>query len=316
MKFLKKSICIFSSILFLIFFIVLLRVDPSITPINSLIIPEVQDKDFKERVPIVLVSYVDGPEVFYRNQQALSASASDKGFDIIYNYRRGHIDPGFYKKNKAIFDLPRGAGYWLWKPYFILKTMKELPDNALILYADSGVVFKKSITKILKDLKKYDMVMVGYGKPVRLGVQLKKEAYQAFPFSITEELLNQQGLWGFFLAIRNTKENREFISKWLEACENKDALTDIPFDPKDQIPDFDAHHHDQVLLSVLAAMYPENKLIIPRNILRNSYGVHNFHRHPHAAFTSPLFLMAGMPQWISTLIWNNFFINYLRKWLL
>lgn len=313
MHLLKKSVYTFLGLLFLLFFFVLWKNDPSMTPVNPVVIPEVIDKEFKQRPLVVLVSYADGHEVFFRNQQNLSASASDKGFDIIYNYRRGQIDPEFYKKNKEILELPRGAGYWLWKPYFILKTMNELPDNSIIFYLDSGVFFKKPITKILELLKKYDMVLVGYGKPIPLGHQLKKEAYQALPLPVTPDILMQQALWGTFLFIKNTKETREFISKWLKACENKDALTDTPLDPKNQIPHFGAHLHDQALLSALLAMYPENKFIIPRDVLRKTYGIHNFHRHPHVAFTSPFFLMASVPQWISRFLWDNYLMTSLRK---
>ena len=311
----KKLIFCLIGLIFLTFVVVLFKLDPSTTLVNPLVIPDVRTQEYTPRPPIVLVSYADGPDVFYKNQSALSASAADKGFDIIYNYRRGHMDPHFYAKNKHILTQERGSGYWLWKPYFILKTMNELPDNAIIFYADSGVVLKKPITKILEEMKKYDMVLVGHGRPVPLSHHLKKEAYKVFKIPLSSDVLSQQNVWAFFLCIRNTKENREFVAKWLEACESADAITDVPFDPNNQIPHFSGHQNDQSLLSTFVALDPHKKLIIRRNIMRNEYGIHNFHRHPNHEFTSPLFLMAGMPQWVGTLLWNNVLMEWARKWI-
>ncbi len=286
---------------------VLFKIDPSTTEVNPLLIPEVLDRAYHGRPPVVLVSFADGPKVFYKNQFSLTASAADKGFDAIYNYRRGHFDPEFYGRNKHILDQPRGSGYWLWKPYFILKTMEVLPDDALVFYVDSGIILKKSLTPLLKKLEgeDYDMILMGHGKPAPLRRHLKKEAYGIFEKELTPEILEHQNIWAFFIAVRNTPKNRAFIKKWLNACEHGEALTDSPFDPAIQAADFSGHGHDQSLLSVLVALSPQNKIIIPRDILRKEYGVHNFHRHPEEEFKSPLFIAANIPQWISTLVWNN-----------
>ena len=149
------------------------------------------------------------------------------------------------------------------------------------------------------------MILMGHGKPVPLRRHLKKEAYGIFEKELTSEILEHQNIWAFFIAIRNTPKNRAFIKKWLTACEHGEALTDSPFDPEIQAADFSGHGHDQSLLSVLVALSPQNKIIIPRDILRKEYGVHNFHRHPEEEFKSPLFIAANIPQWISTLVWNN-----------
>ncbi|MBS0185963.1 MAG: hypothetical protein JSS34_06460 [Proteobacteria bacterium] len=299
----------------ILFLSVLFKIDPSTTPVNSCLIPEVLNKTYQARPPVILVSFADGPQVFYKNQFSLTASAADKGFDIIYNYRRGHFDPDFYRRNKHILTQPRGSGYWLWKPYFILKTMEASPENALIFYVDSGIILKKSLTPLLKKFENPDctMILMGHGKPVPLRQHLKKEAYAAFKEELTPEILGHQNIWAFFVAVRNTPENRAFIKKWLNVCENADALTDMPFDKTIQAPGFSGHGHDQSLLSVLVALSPQGKIIIPRDVLRRDYGVHNFHRHPEEEFKSPLFIAAGIPQWISTGVWNNPLVVYLRK---
>ena len=40
-------------------------------------------------------------------------------FDYKHVFNTQDIDNEFYQKNIEILKQPKGAGYWLWKPYFI-----------------------------------------------------------------------------------------------------------------------------------------------------------------------------------------------------
>ena len=40
-------------------------------------------------------------------------------FDNIFSFSPKDIDKNFYEKFKVILNQERGAGYWLWKYYFI-----------------------------------------------------------------------------------------------------------------------------------------------------------------------------------------------------
>jgi hypothetical protein len=251
--------------------------------------------------------------VYFRNQNGMVFSAINKGIDIMHNYRRHHMDTAFYEAHKDTLTQPRGAGYWLWKPYFVLKTMEQYPDDAVIIYADSGVVFTKPIDKILHELKTYDRVLVGQGKPAPLRRHLKREAQIALGIDTKEDILNQQNLWNFFFALKNTPENRAYVKKWLALCQQKDLITDLPLDPLKQEKEFEFHQHDQSMMSVVQAQDPGKTIIIPKNIFRNVYGVNNFHRHPEEQYTSPLLLITGMPMWLSHVLFNNILMTTLRR---
>ena len=299
--------------LILLPFYVLLKTDVSQTSVNARIIPEILQRDYQPRPYVALITYGDGVPVFFKNQFSLAASAVDKGFDIIYNFRRGHMEEHFYQKNKTILTQPRGAGYWLWKPYFIHKVMQQLPLGSLIIYADSGVIFKHSLTPLLNLLEHHSMVLVGHGKPTPLVKHLKQEAYAAFSQPLSEDILMQQNIWGFFIAFVNTPENQKVITQWLEVAQNAAALTDTPTNPQIQDPRFDGHGHDQSLLSVVIAQHSQNHIIVPRPILRNEYGIENNHRHPAQEYTSPLFLTAGIPKWLANIVWNNPLLVWIRQ---
>lgn len=42
------------------------------------------------------------------------------------------------KHSRFINSNPRGYGYWLWKPYIILKQLELLNDGDILFYADCG----------------------------------------------------------------------------------------------------------------------------------------------------------------------------------
>jgi hypothetical protein len=140
------------------------------------------------------------------------------------------------------------------------------------------------------------------------------EARNVLQIKDNDPLLNVQKIWAFFMVIKNTPQTRSFIEEWLKLCEIKELLTDIPYDLKNQEDGFGGHLHDEPLLSIVAADHPEKIKIIPKNILRKEYGVVNFHRHPEDEYSSPLLISAGLPKWISALLFNNIFIQKMRAW--
>ncbi|MES2252278.1 MAG: hypothetical protein V4482_01150 [Pseudomonadota bacterium] len=99
---------------------------------------EINSTEFKPRLPVTLISYADGHEIFYKNQNFQTFSALNKGIDQFILYRRDMIDPDFYKKNEHILKEKYGVGYWLWKPQIILQTMKMMPEDSIIIYLDVG----------------------------------------------------------------------------------------------------------------------------------------------------------------------------------
>lgn len=311
-------------LLFLGFFILLLSMiggilifDITSQPVTQISAPEAFSKEYAYHNPVVLLSYADGDNVYFKNQNALNLSTLNRGIDHLHTYRRCHMDKDFYVQHQPILTQKRGAGYWLWKPYFILKTMDMYPDNAIIMYADSGVIFSKDIELLLKDLSSHDRILVSQGKSAPLKRHLKREAQEKLAITENSPVLKGENIWGFFLVLKNTKENRDFIEKWLTLCCDGDLLTDHPFDQARQANAFEYHQHDQSLLSVVLAqqnqVFRSKTKIIPKNILRNSYGLHNVHRHPEQEWTSPWFIIGGMPSWLNGIILNNPIMQSLRK---
>ena len=74
---------------------------------------------------IVAINYADLK--FKKAQKFNKATAIHKGkVDEVVSYSPQDIDTLFHDKNSSILKQKRGNGYWLWKPYFIERTLEGL----------------------------------------------------------------------------------------------------------------------------------------------------------------------------------------------
>lgn len=268
--------------------------------------------------PIACISYADGDPVFYQNQNVQMFSALNRGFDRFFQYHRKDIDADFYNKNKEILDQRRGSGYWLWKPYILLKTLKELPEGAIVFYADSPVIFKSSIEPFIRKLNdsKADILLLEDGSKRKNNINKAFQTVKSEALSLNginpNSLEHKYALWGAFLVVRNTERGRAFVQAWLSLCENKDALTDQPLNNQKQHPKFKGHSHDQALLFVATQKNPDGITYITTDDLDGI--VKNVHRHPHQRMFSLIPDILGCFK-ISEWGYNSKFMQILRSFV-
>lgn len=268
--------------------------------------------------PVYLVSYADGHDVFRQNQNFQTLSALNKGIDFIFMYQRKHLDKDFVERNKEILSHKRGAGYWLWKPYIILKTLEQVPENAIVVYLDSGISIYSHLGPIINKLGNNEMCFVRWDPhPNQPSVaHILQRGCREKLGCTTEECLNAPHLWAAVGFYKNTPRTREFVKKWLKACEDKDNLIGVSGEPN-QDPRLHCHINDEGILSALAALdgkgitsiKSEEFLQGPVRKGATGYAVWN-HRHPVERFKSnlPYFIVGSNQSNMS-----NFLIRKCRK---
>ncbi len=221
-----------------------------------------------------LISFGDGG-VYEANQNFLTYITLNKGFDAVINYKKRHIDRAFYEQHKKILDQKRGSGYWLWKPYFILKTLTKIEEGDFLFYMDSGVIFLGKPETYIKKLNsaKKDILLFD-NCPNRFYV--KKDVYVIM--NMDEKYRDETHIdAGLGIIIRNTKESRKFISEWLTYCTDERLITDIP-SIHGEFPDFKDHRHDQAILSMLYHKHPSEILLIGDDKDRGADFIHHRRR--------------------------------------
>jgi len=191
---------------------------------------------------------------------------------IIFDKKQ--IDTDFKNKYQHILSQHRGGGYWLWKPYIIYYTLKDLKDNEILIYSDSNYYFTEEFKDLYKDhLKKTDIV-VWHNKPNEginhMMTYCKPEVVYEYKM---EDLVYNKGCiecWAGFIVIKKTDCSLKLIKEWLEMCCTKDHITDnIDIDTDYNSQYFRDHRHDQSLLSILLYKYNIETYFFPKKYLQN-----------------------------------------------
>ncbi len=197
-----------------------------------------------------LINYAN--KGFYKSQKMNSISGISAGFDSVIQYREKDIDNEFAKKNHKILDQIRGAGYWLWKPYFIYETLKKTNNGDIIFYSDSGAKFIKLIEPILKKIEVANngvavFEMSGHHKE---NEYCRKQVAQEV-VGCDENIISSDQNMASFVGVRNCPEAVDIIYQWLSLCQKEHLIIDLP-PQEDEFPMFKEHRHDQTLLSLLS----------------------------------------------------------------
>jgi hypothetical protein len=191
---------------------------------------------------IYLISYAT--KEFESFQYELHESESTKNF-IHKKYSPSDIEESFRDKNKNILERKRGGGYWLWKPYLIFKTLKEVEYGDIVIYVDSGDGLHNDLESyIIEKLEDKDSVLL-------MGLHRHETWCKRICFELMDcdepKYRNSRQLEAGFMAFKKNKKNLELVENWLNFCENSDIITDDFVG--NEVFNFRDHRHDQAILT-------------------------------------------------------------------
>lgn len=176
------------------------------------------------------------------------------GADEAIIYTPDDIDSDFKQKNIEILSQEKGNGYWLWKPYFIYKTLNSMDEGDILFYTDAASVCIDSIGKLVDAMEKENQKQMIFSLgTVRIESEYTKRDAFILMSCDEEEICKTPQADGAAILLVNNSRNREFCRKYLEYSQDKRILTDIEnVMGKKNYPDFKMHRHDQAVLSLLA----------------------------------------------------------------
>lgn len=202
-----------------------------------------------------LLTYSDSN---YASLQATLAGTAifSNAFDFVISKNRKQLEEtDFYQENKKILDQKRGAGYWLWKPYFILEELKKMSPNDILMYVDCGDELSNLGTLrefIFKKTENLDALLTkgAFGN----GIYTKRDCFILMGCD-NQAYYNEIQMEAGILVFKNTAQAREIVEKWLMYCQNEFILTDIPNVGSENLEGFIDHRHDQSVLTNLSIIY-------------------------------------------------------------
>lgn len=184
----------------------------------------------------------------YNTQTAYSKGKVDK----VIEYSPLDIDEKFREDNSAIFSYERGAGLWLWKPYFILKTLRELEEGDYLFYCDSGAFYINKVQYLVDVLEKSKQSVLGFEQPLLEREFTKKETFELMNYY--NYTRNQ--LLGGYVLLKKDNFSVNFVQEWLNYATDERIISPkrFLFEIEESV-DFKVHREDQSIFSILYHKY-------------------------------------------------------------
>lgn len=171
-------------------------------------------------------------------------------------------NPDFSHHKAFIERSPRGWGYWIWKPFLILKYMNRLKEGDIIFYLDAGceilpensAQFEPMFEHIASngnaffDYARYAVFNLAFWSKQSLLNEVQQE------FGVVDWLRTPK-IWAGGFGLTKSNENIALLKDWyrLATKDNYHLVDDTP-SKVPQIYPFFEHRHDQSILSALKAI--------------------------------------------------------------
>jgi len=202
----------------------------------------------------ILVNYAD--KTFSQAQKLNSKTGLEiGGFDEVRSFSPEDIDEKFYEENQKLLSEFRGNGYWLWKPYFLLKTLNEANDGDYVFYCDAGAVFVDKIDYLVEGVEALQQDVLVFEIPY---VEKEWTKRDAFLLMECDEPIYTDTLqrWGGFILCKKSKYSLAFIEEWIKYHSDRRIVADdYNVMGQDNYPNFNEHRHDQSILGLLSKKY-------------------------------------------------------------
>jgi hypothetical protein len=203
----------------------------------------------------ILINYANN--MYYSSQKNNTKTGLEiGGFDKCVEFGYNDIDDDFKSENINILSQNKGAGYWLWKPYIILKTLEKMDINDILFYCDSGCSFIGNLNDYLFEKCYNDEKGIILFNGSHLNKYYIKRDCFYYMNCDTKEFIDANHLTASFNLVRKTDFSIKFYREFLNFSKDYRILTDSPnecgFNNYDGFRD---HRHDQSILSLLAIKY-------------------------------------------------------------
>lgn len=197
-------------------------------------------------------------------------------FDEIRFFTQKDLGKDFRQKyGRYLFPYSRGFGYWAWKPYLLLKTLTELDEGDILVYADLGCFFnpkgrermleyfdmiEKSAKGIL-GFRSYEISTNGMPENTYYEYQYTKgDILDYFGVRDNEAYTQTTQFEATVIFFRRTDTSVKFVQEWLDTIyQDRTLITDKPSRSSD-LAGFIDNRHDQSIYSILAKKYEIDEL--------------------------------------------------------
>lgn len=164
------------------------------------------------------------------------------------------LDTKFKEKyEKWLRSNVKGFGYWIWKPYFILETLKKMAEGDILFYMDGGCTLNQSAMPRFKEylqlVRKNAMGILGFDLGLPEREWTKNDTAQTI--GATDEMMESGQILSGIIFFRKCPASVALVKDWLHFCTVDNLRYSVDSPEANEIQGFKEHRHDQSIFSLL-----------------------------------------------------------------
>jgi hypothetical protein len=198
-----------------------------------------------------------GDDKYKNSKLRIKQEANNMGFDVISVYGIEDIEQEFLQKTRPFIDSPRGAGYWIWKPYFMKKKFDLMNNGDYLIYADAGCHInlngRDRLNYYLELLDSHDSGILSFELgPFLERIFTNEKVFEYFNIPKDDIEFRDSGILSatMYYMKKNEKSSNLVEQYYKIAIERPDLFSDI-HNNYNRDPKFVDHRHDQSVFSLL-----------------------------------------------------------------
>jgi Protein of unknown function (DUF3431) len=198
-------------------------------------------------------------------------------------------DTLFWNKHGAfVKSNPKGYGYWIWKPYLILKMLEKMFEGDVLIYADSGCEIHIQNKTLVEDVIRKTKIDSIVGSTIATERNWTKKDLLLHMNMMTVEPMFSPQRQGTAVAILKSEKTMSLVKEWYEIASQYHLLDDSPGVNKN-FHFFMQHRHDQSIFSLLTKkhnLYSKFSIDKAIGLLRNKTGISQFSTNNNVSLNS------------------------------
>ena len=198
------------------------------------------------------ITYGDKNYAIQRNRISFQAKKLNI-FDRVITYKPRSLNKKFREKFKNVLIQKHGGGFWLWKPFIILETLKKMNEGDILIYVDAGSSInpkgKNRLVEYFEILKHSKENLLLFEMPLVEKNWTSKEVFEYFDVKDNKEITDSNQFMGGVILVKKNKHSINFFNVILNAVESDYKLITNDYS-KNQNKYFEDVRHDQSLISV------------------------------------------------------------------
>lgn len=197
-----------------------------------------------------------GDDNYRSSKYRIKQEALRMGFDFVDVYGPENLEKEFVQKTSPYIFHRRGAGYWLWKPYFLKKKMDLMNEGDYLIYADAGchvnIYGKKRLDEYFEILDNHESGTLSLEMSYFAEETYTTEkVFEYFGVDDSSNIRKDGQFVGGILFFKKNKNSIDMINKFYESAIDDPKIFSDEYNNFKRKEIFVDNRHDQSVFSVL-----------------------------------------------------------------